>query len=199
MGDLFWTNQNIYIENIYKPVILGTLICFVAIAAVFAFGLFRHYQLLLMGGKENRFDQIPTRIKTALTEVFAQMRIIKEPYPGIMHLLIFWGTALFIIGKLIRPFSYAVDLSTPPQAIFLYASLMSEIGALMIIVGGLLAIYRRYIAKPTRLDTKPDDTLIYVWVFIILLTGFMAKGYRIAAGGVQRCRRPAACRTRVPV
>ena len=97
MVDLFWTNQNIYIENIYKPVVLGTLICFVAIAAVFAFGLYRHYQLLLMGGKENRFDQIPTRLKTALTEVFAQMRIIKEPYPGIMHLLIFWGTALFII------------------------------------------------------------------------------------------------------
>jgi Fe-S oxidoreductase len=183
--DLFWTNQNIYIENIYKPVVLGTLICFVAIAAVFAFGLYRHYQLLLMGGKENRFDQIPARFKTALTEIFAQMRIIKEPYPGIMHLLIFWGTALFIIGKLIRPFSYAVELSNPPQTVFLYASLISEIGAVMMIIGGLLAIYRRYIAKPSRLDTKPDDTLIYIWIFIILITGFMAKGYRIAAGGVQ--------------
>jgi Fe-S oxidoreductase len=185
LGDLFWANQNIYIENIYKPVVLGTLICFVAIAGVFAFGLFRHYQLLRMGGKENRFDQIPARLKTAFIEVFAQMRIIKEPYPGIMHLLIFWGTALFIIGKIIRPFSYAVELSNPPQAVFLYASLMSEIGAVMIIIGGLLAIYRRYIAKPSRLDTKPDDTLIYGWVLIILITGFMAKGYRIAAGGVQ--------------
>ncbi len=185
MGDLFWTNQNIYIENIYKPVILGTLICFVVIAGALAFGLFRHYQLLRLGTKENRFDQIFTRLKVTLTEVFAHMRIIKEPYPGIMHLLIFWGTALFLIGKVIRPFSYAVELSNPPQAVFLYASLLSEIGAVMIIIGGLLAIYRRYIAKPSRLDTKPDDTLIYGWVFIILLTGFMAKGYRIAAGGIQ--------------
>ncbi|MFA5374391.1 MAG: (Fe-S)-binding protein [Dehalococcoidia bacterium] len=185
MGDLFWANQNIYIENIYKPVVLGTLICFVAIAGVFAFGLFRHYQLLSMGGKENRFDQIPARLKTVFIEMFAQMRIIKEPYPGIMHLLIFWGAALFLIGKLIRPFSYAVELSNPPQAVFLYASLLSEIGAIMMIVGGLMAIYRRYIAKPSRLDTKPDDTLIYIWIFIILITGFMAKGYRIAAGGVQ--------------
>ena len=185
MGDLFWTGQEIYIENIYRPVILGTLIFFVVLAGALAFGLFRHYQLLRLGTKENRFDQIFTRLKVTLTEVFAHMRIIKEPYPGIMHLLIFWGSALFIIGKLIRPFSYAVELSNPPQAVFLYASLISEIGAVMIIIGGLLAIYRRYIAKPSRLDTKPDDTLIYGWVFIILLTGFMAKGYRIAAGGIQ--------------
>ena len=136
MGDLFWTNQNIYIENIYKPVILGTLICFVVIAGALAFGLFRHYQLLRLGTKENRFDQIFTRLKVTLTEVFAHMRIIKEPYPGIMHLLIFWGTALFLIGKVIRPFSYAVELSNPPQAVFLYASLLSEIGAVMIIIGG---------------------------------------------------------------
>jgi len=184
LGDLFWINQSVYIENIYKPVIIGTSICLLAIAAVFVFGLFRHYQLLRMGGKENRFDQIPTRIMLVLKEIFAHMKIIKEPYPGIMHLLIFWGTALFLLGKIIRPFSYAVDLSSPPQAVFLFASLISEIGAVMMIVGGLLAIYRRYIAKPSRLDTKPDDTLIYIWVFIILITGFMAKGYRIAAGGI---------------
>jgi len=183
--DLFWTNQNIYIENIYKPVVLGTLICFVAIAGVFAFGLFRHYQLLLMGGKENRFDKIPSRIMLVLKEIFVHIKIIKEPYPGIMHLLIFWGTALFLLGKIIMPFSYAVDLISPPQAVFLFASLISEIGAVMMIVGGLMAIYRRYIARPSRLDTKPDDTLIYIWIFIILLTGFMAKGYRIAAGGIQ--------------
>ncbi len=185
MGDLFWTGQYIYIENIYRPVILGTLIFFVVLAAALAFGLFRHYQLLRLGTKENRFDQTLTRLQTTITEVFAHMRIIKEPYPGIMHLLIFWGSALFIIGKIIRPFSYAVQLTDPPQAVFLYASFISEIGALMIIIGGLIAIYRRYIAKPSRLDTKPDDTLIFGWVFIILLTGFMAKGYRIAAGGVQ--------------
>jgi Fe-S oxidoreductase len=180
----FWMQQEIYINTIYRPVILGTLIFFVVIAAAFAFGIFRHYQLLRIGAKENRFDQIPQRLRTALTEIFAHMRIIKEPYPGIMHLLIFWGSALFIIGKLIRPFSFAVTITNPPQPIFLYASLMSEIGALMVMIGGVLAIYRRYIAKPSRLDTTADDTLIYIWAFVIILTGFMAKGYRIAAGGV---------------
>ena len=189
MGNLFWAQRLIYIENIYRPVILGTLIFCVVIVATFAFGIFRHYQLWRIGTKENRFDRIPQRLRTALSEVFLHRRIIKEPYPAIMHLFIFWGSALFIIGKVIRLFSYTVTITNPPQPIFLYASLMSEIGALMIMIGGLLAIYRRYIAKPPRLDTTADDTLIYAWVFIIILTGFMAKGTSIAAsikaGGVQ--------------
>lgn len=185
MGD-FWSFQETEILNVaYKPVILGTLIFLVAVLALFAFGLYRHYRLLRMGGNENRFDNLWPRLRTTFNVAIAHMRIINEPYPGIMHLLIFWGSALFIVGKIIRPFSYAVQLSNPPQAVFLYASLISEIGALMIIIGGLIAIYRRYIAKPSRLDTKADDTLIYAWVFIILLTGFMAKGYRIAAGGIE--------------
>ena len=45
-----------------------------------------------------------------------------------------------------------------------------------------MAVYRRYIARPPRLDTKPDDTLIFIWVGVVILTGFMAKGYRIASG-----------------
>jgi len=100
-----------------------------------------------------------------------------------MHLFIFWGTVILILGKILRLFSYPVGLTNPPQNIFLYSSLASEIGAVLIIIGGSMAVYRRYIMKPSRLDTQQDDTLIFGWVALILLTGFMVKGYRIAVGG----------------
>lgn len=184
MRELFWADQLIYIEEIFKPVIISTVILFVVIAALLAFGLFRHYKLLSMGASENRLDHIWLRLKTTIGVAFAHMRILNEAYPGIMHLLIFWGSGLFITGKIIRLFSYAVEIGNPPQTVFLYSSWISEFGAILIIVGGLIAIYRRYIAKPSRLDTKADDTLVFGWVFVILLTGFMAKGYRIAATDV---------------
>jgi Fe-S oxidoreductase/nitrate reductase gamma subunit len=92
----------------------------------------------------------------------------------------FWGSALLIIGKIIRLFSFPVGLSNPPQRIFLYASLSSEIGGILILIGGAMAVYRRYIVRPSRLDTKPDDTLILVWGFLLILTGYLAKAYRIA-------------------
>ncbi|MFC2022378.1 heterodisulfide reductase-related iron-sulfur binding cluster [Chloroflexota bacterium] len=54
----------------------------------------------------------------------------------------------------------------------------------MILIGGGMAIYRRYVRRPSRLDTKPEDTLVFVWAFLLILTGFMVKGFRIAISEV---------------
>ena len=81
--------------------------------------------------------------------------------------------------RIIRLFSFG-GLTVPPQSIYMYASLISEIGGVLILIGGAMAIYRRYIRKPPRLDTVPEDTLVFVWAFLLILTGFMVKGFRIA-------------------
>ncbi len=182
--DLFWANQEVYILKIFLPVIIAALIILVALVLIFAFGFGRRAMLWRLGMPDKRFDHVWARLRTALAVTFAHARILKEAYPGIMHILIFWGAVLFILGKLVRLFSYIVGLTLPPQIIFLYASFASEIGGLLIIIGGCIALYRRYIQKPPRLDTLPDDTLIFGWVFIILLTGYMTKGYRIAISDV---------------
>jgi Fe-S oxidoreductase len=56
-------------------------------------------------------------------------------------------------------------------------------GGLLVIVGGCMAVYRRYIVKPSRLETTPERTLIFVWGVVLLITGYLVKGYRIAAVG----------------
>lgn len=178
--ELFWAVQEVYILNIFFPIIMGALVCCVALVVLFAFGFFRRYSLWRLGGMEDRFNHIVTRIKTTLAVTLAHIRIWREAYPGIMHFLLLWGTILLVVGKIIRLFSYPVGLTIPPQNLFLYASLASEIGGALIIIGGCIALYRRYIQKPSRLDTVPDDTLIFGWAFVILLLGYMTKGYRIA-------------------
>jgi Fe-S oxidoreductase/nitrate reductase gamma subunit len=97
--------------------------------------------------------------------------------------LIFWGAVLVFLGKIVRLFSYPVGLSIPPQDIFKYASFVSEIGGLLVIIGGGMAVYRRYILKPSRLETTPERTLIFVWGVILLITGYFIKGYRISVAG----------------
>jgi len=179
---MFWTGQLEYIQDIFKPIVIAVLILSPILFALFALGFYRRYRLWRLGGKDRRTDRILTRLKTTLGVVFAHARLLgrTETYPGMMHLLIFWGAAMIVVSKIIRLISYPVGIDDPPQSVFLYASLASEIGAVLIIVGGLMAIYRRYIKKPSRLDTKPDDTLIFPFVFLILLSGFMIKGFRIA-------------------
>ena len=180
----FWTGQEVYIIKVFLPIILGFLILFIGLLAIFALSFWwRHYRLWHLGKEENRSDHWATRLKTLLAVTFGHVRFWKELYPGAMHFLILWGAILIFMGKIVRLFSYPVGLTNPPQNIFKYASCVSEIGGLLVIVGGCLAVYRRYILKPSRLETKPTNTLIYLWGVVLLLTGYFVKGYRIAIIG----------------
>jgi len=185
LRELFWTGQQVYITEIFMPVIIGVAIFLPVIIVLFVFGFGRRYRLWKLGQADNRSDKWLTRLMGTLAVAIANVRIIrlKELYPGLMHTFIFMGTALLFLGKIIRLFSLG-GVTTPPQNIFLYASLISEIGGVLILIGGGMAIYRRYIRKPPRLDTVPEDTLIYVWGFLLILTGFMIKGFRIAISDV---------------
>jgi len=186
LRELFWTGQQVYINDIFLPIIIGVLVFSPLLVLIFAFGFRRRQRLWSLGKSDNRFGHWWTRLWSMLTVSVISIRIMRwnELYPGIMHALIFGGSALLIIGKIIRLFSYVTGITVPPQSVFLYASLVSEIGAVLIIIGGLLAIYRRYILKPARLDTVADDTLIFIWVALLIFTGLMVKGYRIAIGDV---------------
>jgi Fe-S oxidoreductase len=180
----FWTGQEVYILKVFLPIIIGFLVLFIGLLAIFALSFWqRHYRLWHLGKDENRSDQVAKRVKSLLAVTFGHMRFWKEPYPGTMHFLIFWGAVLVFLGKIVRLFSYPVGLTIPPQAIFMYASFISEIGGLLVIVGGGMAVYRRYILKPSRLETTPERTLIFVWGVTLLITGYLVKGYRIATVG----------------
>jgi Fe-S oxidoreductase/nitrate reductase gamma subunit len=180
----FWTGQEVYIMKVFLPIIIGFLILFIGLLAVSVLSFWwRHYRLWYLGKEENRSDHGATRLKTLLAVTFGHVRFWKELYPGTMHFLIFWGAILIFLGKIVRLFSYPVGLTNPPQNIFKYASFVSEIGGLLVIIGGCLAVYRRYIVKPSRLETKPTNTLIYSWGIVLLITGYFVKGYRIALIG----------------
>jgi Fe-S oxidoreductase/nitrate reductase gamma subunit len=184
-SELFWLGQEAYITKVMMPIIIALGILAPILIVLFAFGFGRRLRLWMLGQPDQRSDHWFRRLITTLGVAIAQVRILrwKELYPGIMHLCLFVGAVLLFLGKVVRLFSFA-GLTMPPQDVYLYASLVSEIGGVIIIIGGLLAIYRRYIRKPSRLDTVTEDTLIYVWAGLLVLTGFMIKGYRIAVSPV---------------
>jgi Fe-S oxidoreductase/nitrate reductase gamma subunit len=184
-NQLFWTREEVYITKIFLPITIGFLVLCIGLLALFVLSFWRqHYRLWRLGKEEDRLGQVGTRLKTVLAVIFANFGIGEEFYPGTMHFLISWGTLLIFLGKIVRLFSFPVTLANPPQNIFLYASFISEFGGVLVIIGGGMAIIRRYLIKPSRLDTKPERTLIFVWGFFLLITGYFIKGYRMAAVGV---------------
>lgn len=185
LRELFWAGQEAYITEVFMPIIIGVAIFFPVLIALFLLGFGRRYRLWKVGQTDNRSDNWFNRLMTTLAVGIANIRImrVRELYPGLMHTFIFAGTALLVVGKIMRLFSFG-GITIPPQSVYLIASLIAEIGAVLIFIGGAMAIYRRYIKKPARLDTVPEDTLVFVWAFILVLTGFMIKGYRIASSDV---------------
>ena len=180
----FWAKQNAYLLRVIYPVSIGSLIILIGLAGLFIY-TFRqqHYRLWRLGKEEDCSDRIPERLKTVVSVAFGHARFWREGYPGTMHFLIFWGTLFLFLGKGIRIFSPLTGLTAPPQSIYLLASSLSEFGGGLMIIGGLMAVIRRFILKPPRLDSKPDDRLKYLWVLVILLTGYLVKSYRFALGG----------------
>ncbi|MGB9629154.1 MAG: hypothetical protein ACPL6D_10875, partial [Thermodesulfobacteriota bacterium] len=180
----FWSKQNVYLSNLLYPISLAFFMILIGLGVLFIY-TFRqqHLRLWRLGKEEDCSDQILKRLKTFLKVVFGHARFWREGYPGMMHFMIFWGTLFIFLGKGIRLFSPLTGITTPPQAIYLYASFLSEMGGGVILIGALMAVIRRFILKPQRLDSKPDDHLKYLWAFMILLTGYLIKGYRLALEG----------------
>ena len=113
-NQLFWTRQEVYITKIFLPITLGFLVLCIGLLALFVLSFWRqHYRYWRLGKEENRSGQVGTRLKTVLAVMFANFGIGKEFYPGTMHFLIFWGTILIFLGKIVRLFSFPVAADEP--------------------------------------------------------------------------------------
>ena len=82
----FWTSQEVYIMEVFLPIIVGFLVLFIGLLVVSVFAFWwRHYRLWHLGKGENRSDQRVTRFRTLLAVTFGHVRFWKELYPGSMH------------------------------------------------------------------------------------------------------------------
>jgi Fe-S oxidoreductase/nitrate reductase gamma subunit len=97
-----------------------------------------------------------------------------------MHLLIFWGFVILLLAAAIDALTHFTNrhiIGTP----YLWFSLIADIGGLLVLVGIIMAAYRRYILKPERLPTVLDDGIGMALLAAILITGYMVEGLRQAA------------------
>ena len=62
-----------------------------------------------------------------------------------------------------------------------WVALLNELLGLVVIVGMLLVIYRRYVQKDPRLRTIPADSIVIVLLTLIALGGFLAESFRLLA------------------
>ncbi|MEN6414273.1 MAG: heterodisulfide reductase-related iron-sulfur binding cluster [Veillonellales bacterium] len=147
----------------------------------FAYGVYRRVKLWQMGQPENRWQNVWQGIQDVLLYGFFHKRIMKEKYPGSMHLFIFWGFVFLAFATAVV--AVHTDLGVPiyQGGLYLFVKCTANFFGLLAVCGILMAAWRRYVIRPRRLDNKPEDGITLALIFLILLTGFLLESARIAA------------------
>jgi Fe-S oxidoreductase len=135
--------------------------------------------------KSSRFDHLLDRIRAFFVYVVAQGRLLRWPYAGIMHALIFWGFVVLltaiaqgIIEALYVGFRF--DLLPGAGAI----AFIQDMFFLLVECGIVMALVNRLVINPTRFrgSHRGDALLILAWIGTLLLFMELSYATRIAQG-----------------
>jgi len=168
---------------------IGLYLAAAAAIALIGYSVYKRYQMWMLGKPDKRFDnpvgRIGEFIRLSILDGVFHRRFLREPYPGIMHFIIFVGCILLFIGAgldflnhyVFEPF-HAAFIHGP---VYMYLGGLWNIAGIMVLVGLLMAFIRRYIQRPKRLNTVMDDGVVLFLIFIVVISGFFLQGFRMIA------------------
>jgi Fe-S oxidoreductase/nitrate reductase gamma subunit len=180
--EVFWNAQH------FEPILF--LLTAVAMA-IFIYGVYRRWQMWKALGKpEVRLDNIGQRIWLLIKNGFLQVKTWQDLYPGIMHGLIFFGFFVLIFGAAFDAGEFHIteplfNWSFLRGNFYLGFSFTMEVFGLCVLIGIIMALFRRYILKPDRLgykgkpDNTTDDAVALLLIGGIIITGFVIEALRI--------------------
>ena len=191
-------------REVFWNISFGVIIDVLGILAVvfFFYVLYRRYKRWRLGRPDNRFSHLGKRIWTflgyKLVDLLFHRKFFgiadglghrrfsladlrpKDFYPGLIHFFIFIGCIGLFLGTVLVAASHYF-FHFPEGGFYLGFSLALDIFGIMVLVGVILAVHRRYIQKPDRLDNKGEDLAALIILFVLTLSGFFVEGFRIAA------------------
>lgn len=158
------------------------LIMFIPIG-IFLYGLYERCKVYFLAkGTINRSDRIGARLWSWFVNSIFQARVIRKPLPGIMHAFLFWGFFLLFMAAGLDAAHYWLGWPHLEGGFYIGMSFIVDVLGFLALIGILVLAYIRYIQKPDRLnDTRSSDGWMILLIFVILLTGFIIEGLRIAA------------------
>ena len=179
--------------NIGYP-LMGTLVYTLLIItpAAIAWGVYGRFKLWRLGKPMPDLGPWSPRIKRTLKlaglDIFGHRRFVKrELYAGLMHFFIFWGFLFLFIATSVGAMEFQFHKLNPlgfdfPTARFRVQEdfVWDIFGGLFALIGVTMAMFRRYIMRPPRLNTFVDDHVILWFLLSLVVSGFVVEGLRIA-------------------
>ncbi len=175
LRELYW--------NIPDPWLIYPL--FLPFAAAFLFGCYRLLRLVQAGQRGAGAVPLATRVRVLVDQALLQRRLFGEPLAGSIHAAMSWGFGILFVATCLVAAQDYLGLPTLTGYFYLYfMSLSVDLFGLAAMVAVVVAVVRRYVARPERL-WKPRECegySLFLWLLLVILaSGFLVEGLRIAA------------------
>ena len=160
------------IVAILSPIALVALVA--TTAALTARRWRRLLQLMRQSRRpDRRAGDLRGRARAALVDVLGQGRLLRWPFAGVLHALIFWGFLVLLTAiaqAIVEALVVGVRLDTIPVVAPVLAHLQDLFCALAL-TGVLLAVFNRLAVKPGRFrgSHRGDALLILGWIAALLV------------------------------
>jgi Fe-S oxidoreductase/nitrate reductase gamma subunit len=147
----------------------------------FAYGVYRRVALWKLGQPDYRTREVWQRIKDVLIYGVGHTRILRKPFPGIMHLFIFGGFVVLAFATSIVAIQADLGINVFKGSLYLFIKFTANLFGLLALVGIGMASWRRYVKRSPSLDNKTEDAIPLILIAFLLVTGFLIEGVRMAS------------------
>jgi nitrate reductase gamma subunit len=136
-------------------------------------------------------------IKILITEVIFHRKLFGQSfYRWLAHTLLVFGFVATFVVDMIKGFTtgYLVEFGVSWAHVFEtgairpFLDFFLEFFSFLILVGCVMAIFRRFILRPDQLRTEEEDITSLLFILFLELSGFFIAGYRIAHPEVAQAR-----------
>ena len=157
---------------------LGALTLFLIL-----FGFYLRYRLWCRGKGEGKWSRLRERWKGLFIYVLGHRGILRNLFPGMSHLLLFWSfllLSLSILIVLIQEYLsfHFLGMRFFDSKTYPFYRLTLDLSGIIGLIGTICLAGRRYIKRPKELDNQRTDAISLSLLFFVFLTGFSLTGVR---------------------
>lgn len=156
-------------------------ICTFVTAVSLAAGFSGRIRAWLRGRKGTAAGQVSERLRALLRAISSQKGMIRGGMYLGMHRCIVYGMLFLFTGTVMLAIEMHLGVNFIHGAVYLAFGLIVDLAGIAVLIGLSLAIYKRYVVRPDRLESGLRDIFPLMLLAMVVLSGFLLKGVRIVA------------------
>ena len=132
-----------------------------------------------IGRSEKRFDKPFLRLWKVIQYAIVQTKVLRQRYPGLMHIGMAWGFFVFFLGTALATID-SHFFKFLEGNIYLGYKFILDTFTVFFLVGAGMAFYRRNIQRPARLTFDTGFALSLTLITLTVLAGLVTESFRLA-------------------